>query len=902
MKKIILLLTFLLTIIVYSIDAVSANWLPIDIPCTKYNATTINVWTVTIPKFEGIFQYCAKQELLENPYAGWTIVFNGSSYLFTSPSGTTTNLGWSPPNQAQFRGNYIVKAKIYKFDKTPPNSCTSGTGTLYYWSLPAVTPLIAYTWAWTNQEIFWRVSCTDWVPGNLIQTASWDIINIGFYTLSWSSVYSGSEYMTWYSILSSSTRDISWCEKSFYDTDASHGVSSVLLTLKDNAWNTNTNNCSYNYTVLKDAFSPIISVKDQFENFLDDITDSKLATDSTYFVVRVEDIVNGWNAVSGIKNYSAMVTHIADYLYQPITPEIAICDVSLNTFPITVSPPYTSPDEREFTIICDTTPSFQKTWVYRIQIQSEDNAGNIKNFETRMIVYPHPDIHIVEKPTLPTPDPVNSDGIALHTFNAQILDKYDNPVYDHNVNDVVYTGSANIYIDEVNGIGNAVYVKNTNPAFTSPTGVLSVHIASIAPGELPTGFGFNINKWTDVDTYLSRTGTSEYYGFWDGTEIRKFLRPYTTTLTLDPSKIILGYIHTGSLGITRGSFAPAVYTVHNFLDSFLAIDPNMVLSYTSSLSPIQVLFTPEQVGGNILDFKIKTHPDISYIMSGTTITSYATPDAADTGTTLTISGNSWAVNRIYIIWNKHTYGKDGYVSTISDIATTPTIDIKNTIRKNATIAVRGRTPNLASDTSPQIVRGIKYISWDYVLGGSEAVSRNWETLIVTDGNVTVDTELFNTSWKPIAIIVLSTKLNNGKGNLFIKPQVRYIGSLIYTDESIESVDSTGARFVAMNKYRSDSLSRQLVLNGVFISRNTIGWAVKASNDSGAGGKKYTLPGNIWTDDLFLAARFDLAFLRSSNDWYATVTQPYNLNNNAFTVVVYDGNYLQSPPPGFSTRP
>jgi len=130
-----------------------------------------------------------------------------------------------------------------------------------------------------------------------------------------------------------------------------------------------------------------------------------------------------------------------------------------------------------------------------------------------MIVYPHPDIHIVEKPTLPTPDPVNSDGIALHTFNAQILDKYDNPVYDHNVNDVVYTGSANIYIDEVNGIGNAVYVKNTNPAFTSPTGVLSVHIASIAPGELPTGFGFNINKWTDVDTYLSRTGTSEYYGF-----------------------------------------------------------------------------------------------------------------------------------------------------------------------------------------------------------------------------------------------------------------------------------------------------------------------------------------------------------------------------------------------------
>lgn len=866
MKNISRLCFLFLVLIISSIEIVSANWLPVSTTCTSLNGTTVT-WNVTIPKIEGTYQYCARQEVLEDPYASGTLVFDGIDYIYTDQYGNVTNIGPWTPNRSQFIGNYIVKSKIYKFDKSPPNLCRAIDSILYIGWLPAVSPFVPYTWGWTNKDLYLKVACTD---------------------------------------------PYSWCEKPFYYRNAVHGVLSVLITERDNIGNERTNSCPYNVTVQKDANPPQVSVKDPSGSLLDDTSDPNfetgalLATDSVTFEVTIQDVMDAWSAISGIKNYSANVVQIADYQYTPIVPTTAICNVPMVSFSPSIDPTnnYNVVDTRLFNIICDnTTPSFRKTGVYQIDIRTEDVAGSIKNYQTRIVVYPNPDIHIVENPTLPTPDPVNSDGIALHTFNAQVLDKFDNPVYDHPVENIVYTGSENIYINEVNQTGNAVFVKNTNPAFTSPTGVLSVHIASIAPGELPTGFGFNINKWTTVATYLSRTGTSEYYGFWDGTEVRKFLRPYTSILTLDPSKIILGYVHTGSLGITPDtSFAPAAYAVYDFLGSFSAIDPNMVLSYTASLSPIQVLFTPEQVGGNIIDFKIKTHPYISYIMSGTTITSYATPDAADTGTTLTISGNSWAVNRIYIIWNKQITGKDGYVSTLSDIATTPSIDIKNTIRKNATISVRGRTPNLASDTSPQIVRGIKYVTWDYTLGDSEAVSRNWETLIVTDGNVTVDTELFNTSWKPIAIIVLSTKLNNGKGNLFITPQVRYIGSLIYTDESIESVDVNGDRFVAMNKYRSDSLSKQLVLNGVFISRNTIGWAVKASNASGAGGKKYTLPGNIGTDDLFLAARFDLAFLRSSNDWYTTVTQPYNLNNNAFTVVVYDGNYLQSPPPWFSTRP
>ncbi len=902
-----LLCTFLVTLYL-SIDFVSANWLPTDTLCTQYNATTINTWSITVPKLEGIWQYCAKQELLENPYSGSTITFNGSAYVIRYPNGvTTTEL--NIPNQAQFLGKYVIKSKIYKFDKTPTNNCSSGDGILYFGSLPASTPLVAYTWGWTNQNIFWRVSCTDWTPTSLIKTNSWDIINIGGYNISGSNIYSGSQYMTWYSILVSSSIDISQCVKSFHDTNVSHGASSVILNLQDNAWNTNVNDCPYNHTVLKDASPPIVTVKDEYWLGLDDITDpwfqsgTRLATDSTQFRVTIQDDVYWWSAVSGIKNYSATVYQTNDYLWNTI-PNVSICNVPITTFPELVDPTnaYNVANIRMFDIICNSSPSFRKTWTYHIDVRAEDHAGNIVNFQNIMIVYPHPDIHIVNNPTIPIPGPVNSDGIASHTFKAKILDKFDNPIYNHPVNNIIYTGSANIYLNEIDQTGVAITVKNANPSFTSPTGILSVEIVSIAPGELSTGFGFNINSWTDVDSYRNHSWSPINYGFWDDSEFRKFLRPYTSELLLDPIKIILWYVHSGSLIITPMNFAPSSYTVHNFSDSMGTIDPNMTLSSISEFSPLWVLFTPEQIGSNILDFRIKTHPYASYNMNGIPILAYITPDAADIWSTYTNQMSSTgSVNRIYVIWNTQTKGKDNYVSTLSDISSISNIAVKNNIRKNAIIAVRNRIPDTAINTNPMIVSGIKYIQWDYTITDTEAISRNWETLIVIDGNITMETNMFNTGWKMAAIMVMKSDQNSDKWNLFIKPNVRFLSSLIYTDGSIESVNSSGNRFTSMSKDRSNQLSNQLVLKWLFISRNTIGWAVLWSITSGAWGKKYTLPGNIWTDDLFTAASYDLSFLRSSNIGYDWVTQPYNFNNDAFTVVIYDGKYLLTPPPGFNTR-
>lgn len=135
----------------------------------------------------------------------------------------------------------------------------------------------------------------------------------------------------------------------------------------------------------------------------------------------------------------------------------------------------------------------------------------------------------------------------------------------------------------------------------------------------------------------------------------------------------------------------------------------MTLSDITAISPYQAIFTPEQISSNILDFKIQTHPYVSYVMSGVNITAYITPTLTDSGSVFTVSSNSGSVNRIVVLGNKQIIGKDGYVSTISDITTDSVINIKNTIRKNVMVNLRGRTPDLASSSAPTIIRGIKYI-------------------------------------------------------------------------------------------------------------------------------------------------------------------------------------------------
>ncbi len=62
----------------------------------------------------------------------------------------------------------------------------------------------------------------------------------------------------------------------------------------------------------------------------------------------------------------------------------------------------------------------------------------------------------------------------------------------------------------------------------------------------------------------------------------------------------------------------------------------------------------------------------------------------------------------------------------------------------------------------------------------------WKTLIVEGGNVMFEGS-FNTAKKNIAIILIN-KNNENAGNVYIKPNVAFIGATIYADGSVESVN------------------------------------------------------------------------------------------------------------------
>jgi hypothetical protein len=106
-----------------------------------------------------------------------------------------------------------------------------------------------------------------------------------------------------------------------------------------------------------------------------------------------------------------------------------------------------------------------------------------------------------------------------------------------------------------------------------------------------------------------------------------------------------------------------------------------------------------------------------------------------------------------------------------------------------------------------------------VVNGSTGVT-SWpagkRTLIVKDGDVTIENDLLNPSGKPIAIIAI-TENDRSKGNIRIKPSVKNLEVSLYADGTVLSWN--GVTNVADDPSTGPD---QLYLHGTLISNNTIG--------------------------------------------------------------------------------
>lgn len=543
-------------------------------------------------------------------------------------------------------------------------------------------------------------------------------------------------------------------------------------------------------------------------------------------------------------------------------------------------------------------------------------SGNIPGFATRIPTY--------------------ANAIDAQYYKINVFDKYDNPIYDWKFYNFWLTQTG-IYLDQVNKTGpSALFVDTVGgilsnswqTATTDMNGSLKFWILSYTPGEFLEQFQFLYKKW---DRWKNETWGMYGYAFPDmifNSNIWTYNHIFTGAIELHTTnRIDLGTSNDIRLGFFATSSMPnpslTLFKVNNFLESIQSLDPdNFTITSTGSyphflsfssfyphpryLTGSESFFTPEQKGTIFSkNLEIITYPYITLTFRWQT-TQYYASNAEDMFGSWLLYTTGW-LNRIFIEWMTSMVGKNGYVAT-KDSLNLNSANTRNAIYKNVALLLRNR--ELLAWW--WIINRVKYLVWD--IDSTTLLDMDqWDTLIIKGWNFTIgdnyndltrtypSLELrnyyFNSGslWLDTVahkgIIVLKDENGIG-GNIYIKPDVRFIWASLFADESIESVKYSWNTFSSSNSARTVQLDKQLVIYGSVFSKNTVGGAVRANNNGW-----YVLPWNNTTISLDEAVRYDLAFLRMSNAWHDTASS-MNRNHNEYVVILVDPRNISNTLPGF----
>jgi len=174
---------------------------------------------------------------------------------------------------------------------------------------------------------------------------------------------------------------------------------------------------------------------------------------------------------------------------------------------------------------------------------------------------------------------------------------------------------------------------------------------------------------------------------------------------------------------------------------------------------------------------------------------------------------------------------------------------------------------------------------------------NW---IVKDGNLTIIGDLLRA--EPFGIIVLKDNFNTQTdyktaGNIYIAPEVKKIRGALYADEWLISVDRDGKVFENDSAARTNILNTQLILEGILISKNTIGWATIGWGWTLWG--KYFLPGQKATESFETALTYDLNYVRRGNAGCTKETGSSECTIPEPFIIQYDPKVVQAKLPIFT---
>ncbi|MEF2176029.1 MAG: hypothetical protein V3575_06135 [Candidatus Absconditabacteria bacterium] len=528
------------------------------------------------------------------------------------------------------------------------------------------------------------------------------------------------------------------------------------------------------------------------------------------------------------------------------------------------------------------TLGLTKAGDYSFVVTVKDGAGNTstKTYSNHLTIYPNNiDDSKTQISLVQSRDSIYATYEDSYTYNIKFFDQYNNPIYSKSINSISYVGNKIIYTNNVEKTGlNSL--NFTLGDMTDSTGRTSFALKSLAPGVYEEKFKISVPVWGDdyenkslreviLDTSKDNSFKKPFKG-----SFSVLTSPYILTVGIDmnirlniesqfsntPTYLVQDFSNLLSLSDTDNHFFDykdnfANFTSHPTFDARIGIKTD----------------DGYQINPNIY---LDPNPYIEYTLKGQLIKYHLT--AQDEALDMTnIKGEGDEILGVKIVGMTQAIGKQGILDVYVNNSNISVSQVSSEIRTQVLQSVR-------SYESGVVTNGIKYVN------GNETIKSNtlpYHTLVVENGNVTIDSNL-NTAKNKLGIIVLRTNKDDSVGHIYVKPGVTSINAFLYADGSLLSVNNDGTEF-GTNTDRSTILSKQLIINGSIISKNTIGGSLLGTSGT------YTLPGGATTTSLQEALKYDLNYFRVGNNGCdkndnKVCTDPGEYENP--TVVIYSNQF------------
>lgn len=506
------------------------------------------------------------------------------------------------------------------------------------------------------------------------------------------------------------------------------------------------------------------------------------------------------------------------------------------------------------------------------------------------------------------PDPVSETKTVNLRLNSSVSSTCNNGIYANNsdtcrvsMNVVVGTNQNKGIIGwgGHNVLSNIMDTSNirANRIDSSQSGN-ALNFSSTSSSGIPTStsnnFTIHINGIKSVSPFSSDAGKISFSLGWTPMELSNipysFNKPFIGTLwIMGGDSLNVWTEQTAELKIVKQSTISPSYTINTFASTLSPMDTaNFILqnknSETGLTNTPQVNFTLNYKGAtNIPKTTLRADPQIYYSLGGVNVRYYLsqTENPTDRYIDSGISEFLW----VRVVGQIQGQGKQVITGQIKNFSDISLFDIRSSVKKNVTEMTRGMK-------SGDILGGVKYIEWNTTISGDQS----YELLVVRNGNVMISDNL-NTSGKKLGIIsIRDDQSRTDLGNVYVKNTVTKIQAYICADGGFMSADSNGNPYTQNTVARTNALKSQLILKGLLLTRNTIGWAIGDSSS-------YILPGGSKTSDLDKAIMYDLNYIRRGyNEWDRNGNS--TLDSGEYKdpfVIIYDAAIQNNPPKAFSVK-